>query len=283
MNIVLISTSDVSAGRSRALIRMLRSVAHAGVTRADMGVSMLLLLQRCPQQWRQSLCESFPRFVRATSIDGRVSLSAARNVLLAEALSSGLIGDSTIVAFPDDDCWYPDGALDHVAQTFALSPQLDLWFCRYSSCPVGIEHAPAPRTATAHDVIRQASSNTMFVRGRIVKSGAMFDENLGVGTPIDGGEDTEYALSAHVRGGLSLYLPAEVIGHRDKNSRLRAKYYRGGLVAIARHARREMRIGVELVRKFLVGVWLVLSGQLSPAAFARAVGAALRPRRAASF
>jgi hypothetical protein len=123
----------------------------------------------------------------------------------------------------------------------------------------------------------------MFVRGRIVKSGAVFDESLGVGTPTDGGEDTEYALNAHIRGGLSLYLPAEVIGHRDKNPRLRAKYYRGGLIAITRHAGREMRIGVELVRKLLVGVWLVLSRQLSASAFASAVGAALRLRRIASF
>jgi hypothetical protein len=262
---------------------MLRSVAQADAARPDMDISMLLLLQQCPQQWRRSLAESFPRFVRPASIDGRVSLSVARNVLLAEALSSGLIGDSTIVAFPDDDCWYPDGVLEHVTQTFALSPQLDLWFCRYSSAPAGIERAPGPRIATAHDVIRQASSNTVFVRGRIVKSGAVFDESLGVGTPTDGGEDTEYALNAHVRGGLSLYLPAEVIGHRDRNPRLRAKYYRGGLIAIARHAGREMRIGVELVRKLLVGIWLVLSRQLPPSAFARAVGAALRLRRIASY
>lgn len=283
MNVVLISTSDVGSGRSRVLGRMLRSVEQAKLARPELDVSMLLLLQRCPQQWRQSLNDSFPRFVRAASTDGRVSLSVARNVLLAEALSSGLIGDSTIVAFPDDDCWYPDGVLEHVTQTFALSPRLDLWFCRYSSTPAGIERAPAPRIATARDVVRQASSNTMFVRGRIVKSGMVFDESLGVGTPTDGGEDTEYALNAHVRSCLSLYLPAEVIGHRDKNPRLRAKYYRGGLIAIARHASREMRIGVELVRKLLVGVWLVLSRQLPAAAFVRAVGAALRPRRIASF
>ena len=57
----------------------------------------------------------------------------------------------------------------------------------------------------------------MFVRGKLIQSGAVFDEGLGVGTPIGGAEDTEFALRAHILATQTMYLDAAVIGHRDKN------------------------------------------------------------------
>jgi hypothetical protein len=282
MNVVLISTTDVGSGRSGVLERMVQSVAQAAATRPDMTVSMLLLLQRCPPHWQRSLAESLPPFVRTIAVDDRLSLSAARNRMLELAAASGLIAESTVVGFPDDDCWYPAGVLEHVIRAFEREPRLDMWFSRYSSTPTPLIEIPqAASAAGAGDVIRNASSNTMFVRGRILRQGVAFDEALGVGTRIGGGEDTEFALCAHLRGGLSLYLPAEVIGHRDKNPGLRAKYYGGALIAIARHAGRETRVTAELARKLAVGVWLVLSRQLPFAAFTQAVAAAVRSRRAA--
>jgi hypothetical protein len=130
-------------------------------------------------------------------------------------------------------------------------------------------------------VVRQASSNTMFVRGRIVRSGAAFDEGLGVGTPAGGAEDTEFALRAHVMARQTMYLDAALIGHRDKNPQLRARYYRGGLIAIARHARRRGAIVAELLRKIAVGGWLTLRGELSVPGFAGALSSAFAAWRTA--
>lgn len=282
MNVVLISTTDVGSGRSGMLDRMVQSVAQAIAARPEVPVSMLLLLQRCPPHWQRSLTESLPPFVRTMAIADRLSLSAARNRMIERATASGLVAESTVVGFPDDDCWYPAGVLEHVIRAFEREPRLDLWFSRYSSTPaplIGISQSA--NAAGPRDVVRNASSNTMFVRGRIVRQGVAFDEALGVGTQVGGGEDTEFALRAHLRGGLSLYLPAEVIGHRDKNPGLRAKYYGGALIAIARHAGRETRVSAELARKLAVGVWLVLSRQLPFIAFTQAVAAAMRSRRAA--
>lgn len=280
MNIVLISTCDISADRSEAIDRMLASVEHATSRRPDLSVTLLLLLQKCPADL--TLSRSFPAFVEASSIPNQVSLSAARNSLLSRALADGVIGSATIVGFPDDDCWYPQGTLEYIADQFTRAPELDLWFCRYSSDPLpagGTDMASRP--ASVHQVIREASSNTMFVRGWIIRSGILFDEELGVGTSNGGGEDTEFALHAHVLSTHTMHLDAAAVGHRDKSPRLRARYYRGGLVAIARHAQKRRGIAAELARKIAVGGWLTLRGELSLPEFFDALSAAFNAWRTA--
>jgi hypothetical protein len=273
MNSVLISTSNVSTGRSEALERMLASVARVTTRRPDLSISLLLLLQKCSAD--AASLQAYPAFVDLSSIPHQTSLSAARNLLLSRALSRGLIEPTTMVGFPDDDCWYPEGTLEYIAELFSRTPELDLWFCRYGSTPRSApEVAAASKPARVREVIRQASSNTMFVRGKIIQSGASFDEGLGVGTPIGGAEDTEFALRAHILGTQSMYLNAIVVGHRDKNAQLRAKYFQGGLVAIARHARQRGGIAVELIRKIAVGGWLTVRGELSFAGFLGALSAA---------
>lgn len=273
MNIVLISTSDVSTGRSEALDRMLASVARTTSKRPDISIALLLLLQKCPAG--PGSVQAFPAFVDVSSIPHQTSLSAARNLLLSRGLSRGLIGSTTVVGFPDDDCWYPDGTLEYVGEVFSRIPELNLWFCRYSSAPLSVlDTGTVSKPARVRDVIRQASSNTMFVRGNVIQSGASFDEELGVGTPIGGAEDIEFALRAHIMSTQTMYLNAAIVGHRDKNPQLRAKYYRGGLIAIARHAQQQGGIVIELIRKIAVGGWLMLRGELSFAGFLGALSAA---------
>lgn len=282
MNLVLISTSDVDAGRIDLLERMLRSVEDAAANlQPHASIKLLLLLQKCPEYRYWTISKTLPSFVQAVPVSEALSLSAARNLLLAYASSNGLIDSNTIVGFPDDDCWYPRGTLELIVRSFAQSPQLGLWFCRYSSRPAcAAEAKRVMRIATPRDVIREASSNTMFVRGRVLREDAAFDETLGVGTVNGGGEDTEFALRAYLSSEHAFYLPAPVIGHRDKTPELKPKYYRGGLIALARHARQQPRIEFELARKLAVGLWLVGTRQLPAAAFRNAIAAALRSRRA---
>jgi hypothetical protein len=286
VNLILISTSDVESGRVDVLDRMLRSVeAAAAVLHPRVSIKVLLLLQKCPEYRYWTVSQTLPSFVQAIPAADTLSLSAARNQLLAYASAAGMIDAETVVGFPDDDCWYPRGTLELVARSFATSPQLGLWFSRYSSNPVlAGDVKRAMRAASPRDVIREASSNTMFVRGRVLGSGtdAAFDETLGIGTINGGGEDTEFALRAWLSSRQALYLPAPVIGHRDKTPQLRPKYWGGGLIALARHARRQPRIGFELARKLAVGLWLVGTRQLPVAAFRTAVVAALKSRHPAA-
>jgi hypothetical protein len=284
MNLVLISTSDVDAGRGDVLDRMLRSVEVAAeAMQPHVSIKVLLLLQKCPEYRYWQISKTLPVFVQAIPSTEFLSLSAARNLLLAYASSNDIVDSRTVVGFPDDDCWYPSGTLELIARSFAQLPKLGLWFCRYSSMPASVNEANhASRLASPRDVIREASSNTIFVRGRALRDDAVFDETLGIGTANGGGEDTEFALRAYLSSAQSFYLPAPVIGHRDKTPQLRPKYYRGGLIALARHARLQPRIGFELVRKLAVGVWLVGTRQLPVTAFKTAVAAALKSRRAAA-
>jgi hypothetical protein len=280
VNLVLISTSDLSSKRFDVLERMVRSVEREVAARPQLSTSVLLLLQKCPEYLYWSVSKGLPPFVQAIPTIDPLSLSAARNVLLQRASSIGIVDDRTVVGFPDDDCWYPEGTLDYVTHLFALRPQLDLWFCRYASNPACTSDlALTSRVAAPRDVVRQASSNTMFVRGRVLTESVAFDETLGVGTINGGGEDTEFALRAHLLSRESLYLPAPIIGHRDKVPQLRPKYYRGALIALARHARQEPRVVLELARKIAVGLWLVGTRQLPLMAFVRAVIAAARSGR----
>jgi hypothetical protein len=282
VNLVLVATSDVDAGRIDMLDRMLSSVGQAAeAMRPHVSIKVLLLLQKCPEYRYWSIGKTLPDFVQAIPSTGTLSLSAARNLLLGYASSNGVIDSRTVVGFPDDDCWYPPGTLELIARSFAQSPQLGLWFSRYSSNPVPVA-SHVLRVASARDVVREASSNTIFVRGRVLRTDPVFDETLGVGTVNGGGEDTEFALRAWLSSARSLYLPAPVIGHRDKTAQLRPKYYRGGLIALARHARQQPRIGFELARKLAVGVYLVGTRQLPVAAFRTAVSAAMKSRRPAA-
>ncbi len=64
-------------------------------------------------------------------------------------------------------------------------------------------------------IISRASSNTTYYRGRVILAVGDFDENLGVGAPYNGGEDTDYALRASYVARSTSFLDAKVIGSPD--------------------------------------------------------------------
>ncbi|MGE0231388.1 MAG: glycosyltransferase family A protein [Flavobacteriaceae bacterium] len=251
---------------------MIASVAEAASRLPDADVRLMLLLQGASA----ADASAFPAFVTPFSIDGTISLSRARNRLLGEALARGAVEHDTVVAFPDDDCWYPPRALETIAGRFAADPDLDLWFCRYGSEPTapGAAHF-AGSAATARDVVRNASSNTIVVRGSVVKQICRFDETLGVGTPNFGGEDVDFALHAFRLARRAAFADAKLVGHRDKNTELRARYYRGSLIVLGRHAPKIGGARYEYARKLLVGAYLGCRGELGMRAYASAVGASL--------
>lgn len=278
MRIVLISTSNVSSGRTAALDRMLRSVERAAAGLPEAEIRVLLLLQGTDASGADF---DLPDRIDATTVGRSVPLSLARNRLLADAFDRALIDDASVVAFPDDDCWYPDGALERIAARFAADPALDLWFCRYASSPT-VPADPAPfvgRPARARDVVRNASSNTIVTRGRVVREIGRFDETLGVGTPNFGGEDVDFALHAFRRSRRSAFADHALVGHRDKSADLRSRYYRGSLVVLGRHAPRVPGAWYEYARKIAIGAYLGGRGELAIGAYAQAVRDSLAAAR----
>jgi hypothetical protein len=249
----------------------------------DDRILLELLVQNCSEDAAKELRAALPDFVRVTPVAHRLPLSAARNAVLRRAFAQNAVPLDGMVAFPDDDCWYPDGFLPALAALFRRRPDLDFWFCRYGSAPSpcpDLASAPAAR-ARIRDVVRTASSNTIFFRGRIAVAAGLFDEALGLGAANPSGEDTEYALRALRHARLVLFRNEKLVGHRDMNLALVGRYYRGALIALAQHLSR--RTAIEFARKILVGVYLMLRRRLGPAEYLKslrlAAAACLSPPR----
>ncbi len=261
MKIVLFTTSVIGREIPNSLKALLKSIERQKSALPDMDVVHFVLLQNAA-----SLEESdfaFPPFVRLLTTDQKLSLSAARNRMLAEAAEH--LTQDNLVAFPDDDCWYPMGSLAAIAQRFRHKSVLDFFFCRYSSSAKEWNGAWSIATAKARDVVRNASSNTVFFRGSLVREIGGFCESLGVGTPNNGGEDIEYALRAYGRARVSQFLDLDIVGHRDKNSSLRPKYFKGNLIAIRTHRVLSAPVFYEYLRKVLIGILITAKGEMRPA------------------
>ena len=104
-------------------------------------------------------------------------LSRARNAGLTAAT-----GD--IVAFPDDDCWYPDDLLSRVADFFAKNPAADGLTGRSEDGEgkaSGGSFSMQPSPVTVRDVWKMGISYTIFLRAAVCAAVGPFDEELGVG------------------------------------------------------------------------------------------------------
>jgi hypothetical protein len=280
IDLILISTTDHRGAPPEELDRMLASVSEAAEGLASTRIRHALLLQNCTAEELRERAAGFPDFVSASAIDRRISLSAARNRLMIPMIKANQIGPDAVVGFPDDDCWYRAGTLATIIARFEDAPQLDLWFCRYASQPKSAELDNVGRAARAREVVRIASSNTMFVRGRIACEIGSFDETLGVGTPNLGGEDTDFALKAYRLAKASWFHDAALIGHRDLQPGLRAKYYPGSLLVLGRHASTNFSLMKEYLRKIAVGMIMLVRRELSLRAFLSANRIAIQELKA---
>jgi len=260
-------------GRVEVRDRMLQSVVESQSTLLGQRIKLSLLLQNCDAERLASFAASAPACVRPLAVARQVPLSVARNMLLGPLIADAAIGPDALVAFPDDDCWYPDGFLSQVATLFARDATLDFWFCRYASQPIRETFAAAePKDARTHEIVRNASSNTIFLRGRVVRAIGNFDEALGVGTPLGGSEDLDYALRARRIAHKTAYRDAALVGHRDKTAGVRARYFASSLLVLARNARHGAR--AEFLRKIAVGTYLTMRRELSVREFMRALRSA---------
>jgi hypothetical protein len=221
--ILFITTTDAAGGRSGDLERLLSSIEKALAGRSW---RMLLLAQRFKPE--TGLGAGLPQNVQLETITHQISLSQARNLMLRKAREQGLLAASPLVAYPDDDCWYPDGSLERILNLFRIDQALDFWFCSYASAPQSPARALSMdvKPPSAFQVAAKASSNTMFLRSRIAEAIGGFDEELGVGTANNGGEDTDYALRAYARSRKSRFVDQALIGHRDHDPKFRSRYFR---------------------------------------------------------
>lgn len=159
------------------------------------------------------LVERF-RSIEIKHLRGGRGLSRARNVGLPHCTGE-------VVGFPDDDCWYGPGLLESVASALT-DPELDGITGRCEdvdgSESSGHRLLDQRRKVSKLTAFRQGSSNSIFLRRRVVQSVGDFDEELGVGasTPWGAGEETDYLLRALSLGFNLVYDPSIVVGHERK-------------------------------------------------------------------
>lgn len=243
------------------------------------GVEMLsILLVQQDEATTAAFAEKIgaPSYMRVISGGGRMPLSDARNVMLRICADEQLIAANDIVAYPDDDSWYPEKLLKKIHLLFDKDPFFDFFFCCYGSDPKAIELGRLVANPGAKAVVTDASSNTTFVRGRVANAIGGFDPELGVGTKNKSGEDVDYAIRAYFSSDQTGFSPVQLVGHRDKDPAIRAKYYRGTLIVLSRYALLSTGMMWLFLRKLAIGAVFGVLLRLGPGELLGAFAVALR-------
>lgn len=269
MQLLFMTTSDLQSDRGAELERMIASVVN-GLPR-HCTVHHVLLLQRATEAQRAELAGRMPYPATVIALPGRVSLSAARNIMLDYVRQHDLLSPETLVGYPDDDCWYPPTLLSQLVDTFERDPDLGLLIARVSLTPTETWLPDAMREATSIDVLRRSNSNSIFVRGAVASQIGYFDATLGLGTPNGSGEDTDYGLRASFAARRTIYVDQDLVGHQEPNLASKTKYFAGNLAVASRYATRNPKLFYEFARKIGVGGYLVLRRRLRIAEFLSAL------------
>jgi cellulose synthase/poly-beta-1,6-N-acetylglucosamine synthase-like glycosyltransferase len=142
-------------------------------------------------------------------LEAEPGLSRARNAGLRHVTAD-------VVAFPDDDCVYPDDLLERAARFLRERPAVDVLTGRTADR----DGRASPRWHPAgvvrvEDVWHAGNSAAMFVRRRVLDEIGPFDERLGLGagTPWTSTEDVELLVRALLAGARVEHDPTLVVEH----------------------------------------------------------------------
>lgn len=173
-------------GREPELRRLLESLREQSYRDFE-----VLLVDQSGGESIAALLEDFTDLPIRRVVSER-GLSRARN--LALPLAKG-----KIVAFPDDDCWYPPHLLAQIEESFQLSPEQDGLSVRVTDeagrCSAGGYMSPHQAQLQKSNIWRMLVSPSFFLR-RAAIGDLRFDERLGAGSesPLGSGEETDFVL-----------------------------------------------------------------------------------------
>jgi glycosyltransferase involved in cell wall biosynthesis len=166
--------------------------------------------------------EPFKRLFTIVHLHTAKGLSLGRNRGLQCARGS-------LVAFPDDDCWYRPNTIDQVIGLFDSHPDLDIITGRTFDANNSPSLSPTLEIGARigrDNYLVCGNSNSIFARITAVQRIGGFDERLGVGaaTPFQSGEESDLVLSAMAAHLQLAYFP-ELIVHHDQVDTTNAAAY----------------------------------------------------------
>lgn len=205
--------------------------------------SVVLVDQNQDSSWLNPLIDKYRQFFDILHLTSQRGLSRARNIGLKSCC-----GD--IVAFPDDDCVYPERTLERVNAAFAGDsvdivigrqvPFEKIDLCGSNKCD-NIQLCKFS-IDSVYSLFKDAPSITLFFSYRAIIKTGYFDESIGVGagTLWGSGEDTDYLIRAFQNGCVVRRYPNLDICHAsidyDKVSLLKVRAYgRGRGYLIRKH------------------------------------------------
>ncbi|WP_298990505.1 glycosyltransferase family 2 protein [uncultured Pseudokineococcus sp.] len=200
-----------TVGRPQEFERLLRSVIASDL--ADR-VELVLVDQSADQSCAAVLDRLAPpaspaplvRTARTTSGRGA---SHGRNTGLG-------LATAPVVGFPDDNCWYPEGALRAVVEAFADDPGLAGLSGRQlteEGRPSMLRWKAAAGPVTRRNFLHTSIMSTMFFARDHMDAVGHFDETMGVGSFgwYGAGEESDLVLRVLAAGGRVRYDPALVV------------------------------------------------------------------------
>jgi glycosyltransferase involved in cell wall biosynthesis len=180
------------------------------------------------------------------NVHSTTGLSRARNAALPHLRAD-------VVAFPDDDCVYPDGLLEQVAARLGADSQLDGVTGRAVDPDGGSAGPWKPDAArlTRDNLWNRAISYSIFLRRELLERVGPFDERLGLGSgePWSSGEEIDLLVRALGLGARIEYDPELVVVH-ERRTYTRELAARDG--ASVGYLLRKHRYGVGTLGRMLV-------------------------------
>ena len=118
------------------------------------------------------------------------------------------------VAFPDDDCAYPPGLLQHVHEWMEQNSKYAFLSGQYVDFDGTRAYFPdKPQDITTLNVFGRLSSITVFFRAEAL-AGLAFDERLGSGTELPASEEIDFVFQLLRSGHRGRYDPSFFLYHK---------------------------------------------------------------------
>lgn len=206
-------------GRTEEVGRFLRSLEQQTYQNYE-----LIIVDQNPDRRIYDLLLNFPSLLgRTIHVNSEKGLSKARNVGLSLATGH-------LIAFPDDDCWYPANLLSIVMGVFQRDSSLAGVTGRTTDGDGCVERAWSndPLKLNKWNVWRSAISFTIFLNAQVFHGGIKFDELLGVGAKSkwQSGEETDVLCRILDQGGQIRYEPTVLVYHPVKISTFSADEFK---------------------------------------------------------